>query len=890
MDVLQFALLGLGPGAVYALSALGLVLVYRGSGVLNFAHGALGAVAALWFFLVRDTWGWPTAFALASALALAALSGAAMHLVIMRRLRSATAITRVIATLGVLTAVQGLVLELRGTNLDLVDGMLPDRAIDLLGVTVGRDRLLLAALAIAAALVLAALSRWTRFGIATQAVAENARAAAALGWSPDLVATVTWAVGTAMAALAAILIAPVVGLSMIELSLLVIPALAAALVGRFVSFTATLGGAMAIGIAESELSRFVTFAGASKSVPFLVILAVLALSGHPFPERGDAPGRPARVGSGHIGVLAAVAAVVFVVAVLTLDGDWVAALTTTLIAGIIGISVLVITGYAGQVSLAQYAMAGLGAFVAGRLVDVAGWPFEVAIVAGVAAAVPIGVLVGLPALRTRGLALAVVTLGMALAIERTILLNSDLTGGFTGTVVGDLRLFGVALNSVEHPERYALLTLACAIGVGVLVANLRRGRGGRRLLAMRTNERAAAALGIDVRLAKLFAFALASAIAAVGGILTAFRFPQVIFTEFGLFESIAVVSQTVVGGMGFLAGALGGGTLAANGVASETFPDSAGWVPVMAGVLVVVVLLVAPDGVAGLFARRRRVSPAVEKEAKEAKEAMEGRPHRVRPTRAPAPLVVEDLAVVFGGVRALDGVSLAVAPGAVVGLIGPNGAGKTTLIDAVSGFVRAAGGSVRLGDQRLDGLSPHRRARLGVARSFQSLELFEAMTVGDQLHTAADDWDAAGYAAGLVHPGRTALSEDARWAVDQLGLGDELDVSVGDLPYGRRRLVALARAVASAPAVLLLDEPAAGLDEAESGELGRFIRRLADERGIGVLLVEHDVDLVAAVCDHVVVCDFGRVIGAGPPAEVLASSAVVTAYLGDEALVGAVPT
>ncbi len=883
MDVLQFALLGLGPGAVYALSALGLVLVYRGSGVLNFAHGALGAVGALWFFLLRDTWGWPTAFALVSALTLAGVSGAAVHLVIMRRLRSATAITRVIATLGLLTAVQGLVLELRGTNLELVDGMLPDQALDLLGVTIGRDRLLLAALAVTATLVLAGLSRWTRFGIATQAVAENARAAAALGWSPDAVATTTWAIGTALAALAAVLIAPVVGLSMLELSLLVIPALAAALVGRFVSFLATLGGALAIGIAESELSRFVTFPGASKSVPFLVILVVLALSGHPFPERGDAAGRPARVGSGRVGVLAAVAAVVFATAVLTLDGDWVAALTTSLIAGIIGVSVLVITGYAGQVSLAQYAMAGLGAFVAGRLVAAAGVPYELAIVVGVAAAVPIGILVGLPALRTRGLALAVATLGLALAIERTILLNPDLTGGYTGTVVGDLRLFGVDLSSVDHPERYALLVLAGAIGVGTVVANLRRGRAGRRLLAMRTNERAAAALGIDVRLAKLFAFALASAIAAIGGILTAFRFPQVIFTEFGLFESIAVVSQTVVGGMGYLAGALGGGTLAANGVASETFPDSSGWVPVVAGVLVVVVLLIAPDGVAGLFRRRRRSHPPAGRAS-----VPEGRSaHAVRPSRVPAPLVVDALAVAFGGVRALDGVSLTVAPGTVVGLIGPNGAGKTTLIDAVSGFVRPVGGSVRLGGRPLDGLSPHRRSRLGVGRSFQSLELFDAMTVGDQLQTAVDHWDAAGYGSSLVRPGRAALSAEAAWAVDLLGLTDELDVPVGDLPYGRRRLVAMARAVASAPAVLLLDEPAAGLDAAETGELGRFVRVLADERGLGVLLVEHDVDLVAAVCDHVVVCDFGRVIGQGPPAEVLASDAVVTAYLGDEALVGA---
>src|SRR3546814_423567 len=186
---------------------------------------------------------------------------------------------------------------------------------------------------------------------------------------------------------------------------------------------------------------------------------MLALSGHAFPERGDAAGRPNKVGSGRVGPIGGIATAVLVVAVVALDAGWVAALTTSMIAGIIGMSVLVVTGYAGQVSLAQYAIAGLGAFVAGRLVAVADLPFELAIAAGAAAAIPVGVLVGLPALRTRGLALAVATLGLALAIERTVLLNPDLTGGFSGTVVGDITLLGVDLSSVRHPERYALVTL-----------------------------------------------------------------------------------------------------------------------------------------------------------------------------------------------------------------------------------------------------------------------------------------------------------------------------------------------------------------------------------------------------------------------------------------------
>lgn len=869
MDLLRFALLGLGPGAVYALSALGLVLVHRGSGVLNFAHGAFGAVGAMWFFLLRDDWGWPTPVALPVALALVGAMGAAMHLVVMRRLARATATTRVIATLGVLSAVQGCVLHLRGTDLRLVDGVLPSEPVEVLGITLGRDRLLLAALATVLALVLAAGTRWTRLGVATQAVAENPRAAAAIGWSPDLIAAGTWAVGAALGALAAVLIASVVGLSMIELSMLVIPALAAALVGRFESFLATLAAALAIGIAESEVTRYVTVPGASKAVPLVLILGVLALGGRTLPERGEAVGQAAAVGTGRVGAGAGAAVVVVVSAVLLLDGGWVAALTTSAIAGIVGLSVLVVTGYAGQLSLAQFAIAGLAALVAGRLVGAAGAPFEIGVVAGVATAVPVGLVVGLPALRTRGLALAVATLGLALAIERTILLNPDLTGGFAGTVVGDLRILGVDLSSIRHPERFALLAVGLATTSGLLVANLRRSRAGRRLLAIRTNERAAAALGIDVRLAKLAAFSTGAVVAAVAGMLTAFRYPQVVFTEFGLFDSITAVTNTVLGGVGFLGGALGGGALATDGAAAHALPGSAGWLPVGAGVLVVVLLLVAPEGLAGLVARRRPAGPPPTAAV----------PRRRSP-RVPSPLVVEGLRVAFGGVLALDGVDLEVRPGSVVGLLGTNGAGKTTLLDAVSGFVRPAAGSIRLGTEHLTALAPHERARLGVARSFQAPELFGGMTVREQLLAAADDWDGAAYLTGLVRPGGAGLDGDAAWAVEHLGLADVLDHDVGRLPYGRRRLVALARAIASSPAVLLLDEPAAGLDQDEAQELGHLVAALAAERGIGVLVVEHDVALVAAICESVVVVDAGRVLAAGAPEAVLRSPEVVEAYLG----------
>ncbi|MCZ7525369.1 MAG: ATP-binding cassette domain-containing protein [Acidimicrobiia bacterium] len=229
---------------------------------------------------------------------------------------------------------------------------------------------------------------------------------------------------------------------------------------------------------------------------------------------------------------------------------------------------------------------------------------------------------------------------------------------------------------------------------------------------------------------------------------------------------------------------------------------------------------------------------------------------------------------------AVDNVSLRVEPGQVVGLIGPNGAGKTTLIDAVTGFVRPAGGEVVLDGASVNRWSARRRAVAGMGRSFQGLELFETMSVRDNLLTASDRRDALAYLTDLVRPGRGRLGPAAAAAVSDFELAEDLDRRVDELSYGRRRLVAIARAIATEPSVLLLDEPAAGLDPVETEELGRLVRRLADEWGLAVLLVEHDVKLVLDVCDRVAVLDFGRRIAEGEPDVVRHDPLVVAAYLG----------
>ncbi len=414
---------------------------------------------------------------------------------------------------------------------------------------------------------------------------------------------------------------------------------------------------------------------------------------------------------------------------------------------------------------------------------------------------------------------------------------------------------------------------------------MRRGRIGRRLVAVRGNERAAAALGINVAGAKLFAFGLGAAIAALGGCFLAFRQPTINYAAFAPFLSIAIVVYTVIGGVGFVLGALLAAPFAVGGVGSKVF-DAIGFgnnvLNLFAGALLLLTLMANPNGLADTnvafahrVARRLRRGRDVEQ-----RDSVIVTPARAAP-RSPATLAVDTLTVRFGGVVAVDGVSFDVRPGEVVGLIGPNGAGKTTIIDAVTGFVRCTPeSSIRLERVDLRGLSPSQRARHGVGRSFQSVELFDDMTVLENLLAASDDRSPAVYFTDLARPQRITVPQDVWDIVQAFGLEGDLQELPDHLPFGRRRMVAVARTVAARPSVLLLDEPAAGLSDAESQHLGDIVVSLAHERGLAVLMIEHDVALVSAICDRVVVLDFGRKIAEGPPREVTRDELVVAAYLG----------
>jgi sulfate-transporting ATPase len=905
-ELIRFTALGVGAGGLYALAAIGLVLIHRSTGVVNFAQGAIGMVGAYVYFEAHVEHGlvWPPAMLL--GFGGSALVGVAFHFLVMQRLRSAAALTRIVATIALLVTLQGLAFMRYGSLPKLVPTLLPNAATEIFGTSVGQDRIFILLLAVGLTAALWAIYRFTWFGIATSAVAENQRTAAALAVSPSTIAAANWAIGSALGALASILLVPITGLEPTSASFLVIPVLAAAVIGRFSSFPVTAAAGIAIGVAQSLVTspKLVTDRwsqpGLATAIPFVLVAIVLISRGRTVAGKDEHFGRMPAVGTGKPApglIVAGVGATLLCIWVLFSD-QWVVALELQIIVAVVLLSFVVVTGYTGQVSLAQGALAGIGALVCGWLDVSRGWPLELAALAGIAATVPVALVLGLAGVRTRGVNLAIVTLGFAIAIGPAVFTNPSYTGGASGGyAVEQVEVLGIDLSPTATPERYATFALALFVLLGLAVANLRRGRAGRRLLAVRTNERAAAALGVSVIGTKLYAFVLGGIIAAVGGILVAYRQSVLSFGDFGGITSLFVLQNAVLGGVGMLGGPVAGsgfqpGTLGQE-LADRSPGDAATVVVVVGGFGLLLLLTVAPDGLAELVRRLSRfwLSPlrqALPRRAPDARAPLaaadgtngddqdNGDVRRV----APKALAVEGLTVRFGGTTALRDLDLDVAPGEVVGLIGPNGAGKSTAIEAITGFLTPAAGKVSLDGTVLTGWSCEARARAGLCRSFQTLELFDDLTVLENLQAACDERDLAAYVTDLVRPGTGRLTGAARIAIADFGLEDRLGAKAVELSYAERRMLAVARAVAVGSSVLLLDEPAAGLDDVQTRRLGDTIRRLADQRGVAVLLVEHNVDLVLRTCDRIYALDFGRLIGAGTPAEIRADADVVEAYLG----------
>jgi ABC-type branched-subunit amino acid transport system ATPase component/branched-subunit amino acid ABC-type transport system permease component len=909
MSHIQFLLLGLASGSVFASLALALVVTYRSSGVINFAVGSFALIAADTYGFLRQgqllilipglpaTVGlgnplgfWP---ALLIAVCITALLGLVIYVLVFRPLRAAPPVTRAVASLAIAGLIEALIAARIGTNAVLVNPIFPGSTVTVGSAHIPVDRLWVTGTVVVLAVALGAAYRHTRFGVMTRAVAETEEGAVVSGIRPERVAAVNWMISAAVAGLAGILVAPIVPVVPDGYSLFIIPALAAAIIGRFQYLAVAVVAGLVIGMLQSEAlllqntHPWLPQSGLPELIPLVLILIVLLLRSRPLPSRGmtvlktlgSAP-RPRLLVPTAIVATAAAA-----VALPALHGSWRAALVTSLITGIVALSWVVVTGYAGQISLAQLTLAGAAAYLLTYLQNGWGVPFPFSPLLAALGASLVAVVIGLPALRLRGLTVAVVTLAAADALETLWFSNNNLNGGFNGAVAHGPKLFGINLGigagSAFPRLPFCFLVLAVLLVIGVCVAKLRTSSLGTAMLAVRANERATAAAGINVVWVKLIAFAIGGFIAGLGGCFMAYDQGTLSSDSFTTVAGLTLFMVVYLAGITSIAGGLLGGFLAAGGlmyVVIQRWLSLNTWYEVILALLLVITLIFNPEGVSRswhLLADRIHEhwkkpaptaiaeTPTAAARAKQASERVAAAPGDARVTDL---LTTQEVRVSYGGVVAVADVSIKLAERSITAVIGPNGAGKTTFIDALSGFV-TYDGHVELAGTRLDGLPPHKRIRAGIGRTLQDVELYEDLTVEENVQ------------AGLRHNRSDDAADVLGDTYKLLGLTALRNTVAGELSQGQRQLVSIARALVGRPHVLLLDEPAAGLDTHETSWLADRLRDVRDA-GVAILLVDHDMSLVLGLCDHVYVLDFGQLIASGPPAAIRSDARVAAAYLG----------
>jgi ABC-type branched-subunit amino acid transport system ATPase component/ABC-type branched-subunit amino acid transport system permease subunit len=542
----------------------------------------------------------------------------------------------------------------------------------------------------------------------------------------------------------------------------------------------------------------------------------------------------------------------------------------------------VVSGLAGQISLGHAGLMAAGAYTSAGLAVHAGWPFAASWVAGTALAAAVGLAFGVPSLRVRRQYLALATLGGGFIIWQIVRETGSLTGS-------DFGLAGVpppsAFGHAFGPLGSAVLGLGVLAVALFAAGNITGARAGRAFRAVRDGETGAQASGISIFSTKLSAFVFSAAVAGAAGGLFAHAEGFIAPGQFDPRVSFTLLLAAVLGG---LASPYGGalGALLILGP-SELFPSAFDWLEqyqiVAWGPVALLVVFRWPDGVAGAVSRLvRRFRPGQRPGAADAEASEPPALHPSGVAAGEALLVVRGLGKSFGGLRALHDVSMGVRAGTIHALIGPNGSGKTTLLDCVTGALRYSDGEIALAGRGLGGLAPNEVAGLGVARTFQQVALFGSMTAEENVLTGAHLRTRGGVvlgAAGLAVPGEPDARREAGGLLAAVGLGGKGDDLAQALSYGQRKRLELARALALHPRLLLLDEPAAGRNEPEILELGRFLKRLR-AAGLTILLVEHHMNFVLSLADTVTVLDEGRVVAEGPPSQVRTDPAVVEAYLG----------
>jgi len=690
----QPILFGLGTGTIIAALALGLVLAYRASGVINFGHGAIATYVTYVYVSLVDTGHYPIpplpnpvapiegifdieivdlptmvslgdqglgrAPAATLALLTAALLGLIAHYAIFRPLRYAPVLAKVVASVGIMLFLQAAVVLRFGSRAKAADPIFPNDPVDFLGVRVGQDRFWLFGTVVVATGALYALFRYTRFGIATRASAENERFTTLLGFNADRQAGISWVLASVLAGGVGILVAPITGVTPNLFTVLLISSLGAALLGRMSSFVVAAGAGLMLGVIDQELFRLefeynvIPDIGVRRALPFLVIALAMVIRGETLPSRGSITAE--RLPEAYAPIITRWRLTGY--SLLVLAAGWItifapfqfrAGIQNSMIGVIFALSLVVVTGYVGQISLMQMALAGISAFAVGTFGTDLGLPLVLTLPLAVACGIGFGLVAALPSLRTRGASLAVITLASGLAIEEIFfkrpgwfgLARTNKTaptpeiagvefGPVSSFFLGDDKIptgaFGVFL---------LLLTILCCTGV----MRLRRSRLGEQMLAVRANERAAAAAGVDVAAVKLAAFGISAALAGLGGALTAYKLSTYAGASFGIFVSLGVLAFAYLGGISTVGGAITAGTLFAEGIGiiatNEWFIDVGSYTAYVAGFFLVATAVYNNEGIDGFqrrqffhvvdaFRRRRGLGPLDGASSTQAKEGGDG--------------------------------------------------------------------------------------------------------------------------------------------------------------------------------------------------------------------------------------------------------------------------
>jgi ABC-type branched-subunit amino acid transport system ATPase component/ABC-type branched-subunit amino acid transport system permease subunit len=915
---------GVVTGMVFGLVAMGIVLIYRSTRVINFAVANLGLIGAGLFALLAAQYHVPYWIAAFLGFAAGVLYGAVVELIVIRRLFTAPRVIVLVATIGI--AQLSLALLVAYPEIDAPGASFPvpiSSVHEFADIRMTGPALTILLVVPLLAIALGWLLNRTAIGKAVKASADNPDLARLAGISPKAVSTLVWAIAGGLATVSLSLLAGHTG-SAQDLDTLgpstLVRALAAAVIAGMASFPRAFIAGIAIGVVQAVISF--NFLDAPGLMDFLVFIAVMvavywqsrsgsdetqtfsfAAKSRPIPERLRSIWWLRQINR--------LALVVMLIGAIILPLVVTAPSRNLLYTSILGfaicaLSLTVLTGWAGQLSLGQMAFAGIGAlltaaFARGINVDI-GWHdtrfihagieplrfgpalvFSVLITAGIAA------LIGVGALRVRGLYLAVVTFAFALAAQQYIYDRPLLSGGFSDSVpLRRTDFFGIDLAS---QRAIYFVTLAFLVVAVVIVSRLRVSGIGRGTIAVRDNPNTAAAYTVSTTRVKLRAFALAGGLAALGGSLLAANIQSVPNDRlFTITESLMLVSIVVIGGLGSVAGTVLGAAWVVG--LPAFFPDN-DLVPLLTSSIgLLVLLLYFPGGLVqiGYAAREaligwmeRRLGPPPAK-------AHLVVPARNAEARVPLPdgvpaLRTRDIVVRFGGIRAVDDVSIDVFEGEIVGLIGTNGAGKSTLMNAVGGFCPSSGSVELFGDKAARSASA--RARQGLGRSFQAATLFPELTVRETVLVAFEARKRTGLlSTALFFPPAIRHERSKRAEADELidflGLGRYADMYITDLSTGTRRIVELAGLLALDARLLCLDEPTAGVAQRETEAFGPLIQEIRRELSASLLVIEHDMPLIMSISDRVYCLELGRVIAEGEPATVRNDPRVVASYLGTD--------